>query len=198
MLPLLRIHRFNPSDIQFNDAHVSSAVVWSEKRKTPPDHSIEFTYVGTLLQPSISEHILVEILKRLLKWSRFPISSYKESLDETSTSTASFMSQERQCHELTFESCASGLPPKILSIAQRGFQMHLIAPREQANMHGALPVSGLHEEQVYLIFLRCCSVTAATVLSSRSISIVVVSMAFWGHAATHFPHPSHLPESMTT
>lgn len=31
---LLRIHRFDPADIQFGDAVVSSAVVWF--RKTPP------------------------------------------------------------------------------------------------------------------------------------------------------------------
>jgi hypothetical protein len=67
-----------------------------------------------------------------------------------------------------------------------------------ANTHGALPVSGLHEEQVYLMFLRCCSVTAATVLSSKSISIVTNSSADWGHAVTHLPQPLHLSVSMTT
>jgi Mrp family chromosome partitioning ATPase len=67
----------------------------------------------------------------------------------------------------------------------------------QANTHGALPVSGLHEEQVYLMFLRCCSVTATTVLSSKSIIMVTSSSADWGQAFTHLPQPVHLSVSMT-
>jgi hypothetical protein len=81
---------------------------------------------------------------------------------------------------------------------QRGFQTHLIAFSVQASTHGALPVSGLHEEQVYFMFLRCCSVTAATVLSSKSIIIVTSSSADCGHAFTHLPQPLHLSVSMTT
>ena len=50
--------------------------------------------------------------------------------------------------------------------------MQLIALLSQANTHGALLVSGLQEEQVYFIFFRCSSVTDATVLSSRSMSMV--------------------------
>jgi hypothetical protein len=60
----------------------------------------------------------------------------------------------------------------------RGFHTHFIASREQATVHGPFPVSGLHDEQVYLIFFRCSSVTAATVLSSKSISIVSIFKAF--------------------
>jgi hypothetical protein len=60
----------------------------------------------------------------------------------------------------------------------RGFQTHLMASCEQAITQGESPFSGLHEEHVYFIFFRCCSVTAATVLSSRSISSVVISKAF--------------------
>jgi hypothetical protein len=60
---------------------------------------------------------------------------------------------------------------------QRGFQTHQIAFSAQANTHGALQLSGLHGEQAYLMFLRCCSVTAATVLSSKSINIETSSRA---------------------
>ena len=55
---------------------------------------------------------------------------------------------------------------------QKGFHVHLIAFDSQANAHGALLVSGLQEEQVYFIFFRCSSVTDATFLSSRSMSMV--------------------------
>ena len=53
-----------------------------------------------------------------------------------------------------------------------GFLMHLIAFVLHAKTHGVLLVSGLHDEQVYLIVLRCSSLTAATVLSSKSMNSV--------------------------
>jgi len=70
---LLRIHQFNPSDVQFDDAIVSSAVVWFENKISPPDHTVLFTYGGTLLNPSTSEHISLGRLKQLPKWSHFSI-----------------------------------------------------------------------------------------------------------------------------
>ena len=45
---LLRIHRFDPSEVQFKDAFVSSAVVWFRKEIPRPNHKVEFTYGGTL------------------------------------------------------------------------------------------------------------------------------------------------------
>jgi hypothetical protein len=35
-------------------------------------------------------------------------------------------------------------------------------------------------------------------LSSKSMNNVVISRAFWGHAKTHLPQPSHFPASITT
>ncbi|MDQ3802238.1 MAG: Eco57I restriction-modification methylase domain-containing protein [Acidobacteriota bacterium] len=43
---LLRIHRFNPSDVQFDDALVSSAIVWFKKDLPPANHAVEFTFGG--------------------------------------------------------------------------------------------------------------------------------------------------------
>jgi hypothetical protein len=80
---------------------------------------------------------------------------------------------------------------------QRGFQTHQIAFSAQANTHGAFPLSGLHGEQAYLMFLRCCSVTAATVLSSKSISISTNSRADCGHCTMHLAHPMHFSASIT-
>jgi hypothetical protein len=62
--------------------------------------------------------------------------------------------------------------------SQHGFQTHLIAFREQASTQGVFSVSGLHGWHVYLIFFRCSSATAATVLSSKSIICVSISKAF--------------------
>ncbi len=46
---LLHIQRFNPADVQFDDALVSSTVVWYKKEKPSLNHEVLFTYGGTLL-----------------------------------------------------------------------------------------------------------------------------------------------------
>jgi hypothetical protein len=40
------------------------------------------------------------------------------------------------------------------TVFQRGFQTHQIAFCSQACTHGALPLSGLHGEHAYFMFLR--------------------------------------------
>jgi len=92
---LLRIHRFNPSDVQFNDALVSSAVVWLEKRSPPPDHAVEFTYGGTLLRPVTSKRISIVRLKQLPKWSRLPVISYDQESDQIPTRLRDFFTIKR-------------------------------------------------------------------------------------------------------
>jgi adenine-specific DNA-methyltransferase len=79
---LLRIHRFNPSDVQFDDAIVSSAVVWLEKKKPSDNYDVEFTYGGTLLRPTNSKRISIVKLKQLPKWSGLPTISYDQTLDQ--------------------------------------------------------------------------------------------------------------------
>lgn len=76
---LLRIHRFNPCDVQFNDALVSSAIVWFNNSIPPSNHAVEFSYGGTLLKPSVSKHVPMGILKELPKWSGLPLISYVQT-----------------------------------------------------------------------------------------------------------------------
>jgi hypothetical protein len=45
---LVRIHRFCPADVQFDDALVSSAVVVFEKRSPEPNHTVTVSFGGTL------------------------------------------------------------------------------------------------------------------------------------------------------
>jgi hypothetical protein len=82
---LLRIHRFNPSEAQFNDALVSSAIVWLKNTVPPPDYTVEFSYGGTLLKPSFSKHVPAVVLKELPKWSGLPIVSYNQTPDDGTT-----------------------------------------------------------------------------------------------------------------
>lgn len=69
---LLHIHRFDPNDVQFDDALVSSAVVWFKKQKPPAGHSVTFSYGGTMQAPGVSRSVTVKDLERTDKWTRFP------------------------------------------------------------------------------------------------------------------------------
>ncbi len=69
---LLHIHRFDPTDVQFDDALVSSAVVWFRKSRPPVDHSVKFSYGGSLVAPAMVKQISVVDLQRADKWTRFP------------------------------------------------------------------------------------------------------------------------------
>ena len=69
---LLHIHRFDPNDVQFGDALVSSAVVWFRKAPPRPSHEVRFTYGGSLTSPTIERSIPVAALRRDRKWTRYP------------------------------------------------------------------------------------------------------------------------------
>ena len=69
---LLDIHRFDPNDVQFADALVSSAVVWFRKSPPPKDHAVTFTFGGTLSEPKLSRVVPARALAHESKWTRFP------------------------------------------------------------------------------------------------------------------------------
>ncbi len=76
---LLRIHRFDPQDVQFGDALVSSAVVWFRNRKPRANHEVEFTFGGTLTQPKVSRKAPTSLLEKEPKWTRFPLEEQRGS-----------------------------------------------------------------------------------------------------------------------
>lgn len=75
---LLRIHRFDPSEVQFEDALVSSAIVWFRKTKPVPDHNVEFTFGGTLMLPKVARMVPASALQHESKWTRFPLAEVRE------------------------------------------------------------------------------------------------------------------------
>jgi len=77
---LLHIHRFDPNDVQFVDALVSSALVWFRKDPPPIGHQVRFTYGGSLQRPKLDRLVPVETLRRDPKWTHYPI---KESYEST-------------------------------------------------------------------------------------------------------------------
>lgn len=70
---LLRIHRFDPREVQFDDALVSSAVVLFVNRPPASEGSILFSYGGTLDSPARSKAIDRRVLEDEPKWTRFPL-----------------------------------------------------------------------------------------------------------------------------
>jgi hypothetical protein len=69
---LLRIHRFCPSDAQFSDALVSSAVVVFRKNAPRQDAVVRMSFGGSLLAARESADIPVTTLRESDKWSGFP------------------------------------------------------------------------------------------------------------------------------
>jgi hypothetical protein len=67
---LLRIHRFDPADVQFDDALVSSAIVVFRNAKPSGEHVVEFTFGGRLGQPSQTQAVLRAKLHPEAKWTR--------------------------------------------------------------------------------------------------------------------------------
>ena len=74
---LLHIHRFDPNDVQFADALVSSAVVWFRKEPPPRNHEVRFSLGGTLADPKVSRTVAAAALAHEAKWSRFPTSGIR-------------------------------------------------------------------------------------------------------------------------
>ncbi len=66
---LIRIHRFDPNELQFGDALVSSAVVWFRKQRPEAAHQIEFSFGGTLAAPKVSRMVPLSALQGAAKWT---------------------------------------------------------------------------------------------------------------------------------
>ncbi len=66
---LLQIHRFCPSDVQFDDALVSSAVVIFQKRKPSAMDTVTFSFGGTLTNPAKTNVVSLDQLRVSKKWS---------------------------------------------------------------------------------------------------------------------------------
>ena len=68
---LIRIHRFDPAEVQFGDAMVSSAVVWFRNRRST-EKAPEFTFGGSVASPRVRRRIDCDMLRGEPKWTRFP------------------------------------------------------------------------------------------------------------------------------
>lgn len=92
---LLRIHRFDPNDVQFQDALVSSAVVWFKRSVPPADHTVEFTYGGTLTEPVVTKTIPTSVLRETTKWTKYPLASIKTRSNQSGLKLADLFKIQR-------------------------------------------------------------------------------------------------------
>lgn len=69
---LVRAHRFDPDDVQFGDALVSSVVLVFQKAPPPIEHAVEFTFGGTLSEPHAHENVTLDSLRDSRKWTAYP------------------------------------------------------------------------------------------------------------------------------
>jgi adenine-specific DNA-methyltransferase len=76
---LVRIHRFDPHEVQFDDALVSSAVVVFHKAPPRPEATVEMTFGGTLSQPKQAQTVAVTDLRQTRKWTAFPETDARRS-----------------------------------------------------------------------------------------------------------------------
>jgi hypothetical protein len=69
---LIRAHRFDPDDVQFGDALVSSVILVFRKMAPPPGHAVEFTFGGAIDEPHASDSIPLDQLRESRKWTVYP------------------------------------------------------------------------------------------------------------------------------
>lgn len=68
----LQVHRFDPCEVQFGDALVSSSIVWFRNEHPSQQDRILFTYGGSLSSPRKSRFLSRSELARHSKWTRYP------------------------------------------------------------------------------------------------------------------------------
>ncbi len=78
---LLHIHRFDPSDVQFSDALVSSTVVWFRNRPPATETDVRFTLGGTLERPKLERFVPLRALRHDQKWTKIPTKQTVENVN---------------------------------------------------------------------------------------------------------------------
>jgi hypothetical protein len=66
---LLSIHQFDPEDVQFEDALVSSCIVTYRKRRPSKDERFLYTYGGNVLSPSVTRELAQSAIAGAQRWS---------------------------------------------------------------------------------------------------------------------------------
>lgn len=152
---LLHIHRFDPNDVQFADALVSSAIVWFRKSPPPKDHAVLFTFGGTLIEPKFSRKVAANALTQERKWTRFPTANTRCKGNTTILSEFFHIKRGLATGDNSFfildakEIASRGIPMEVL-------RPILPSPRYLPDNEVAAGVNGLPllERQLFLLDTR--------------------------------------------
>jgi len=68
---LRQLHRYCPSDVQFCDALVTSAIVVFEKASPPAHHQVRLSFGGPITSPGSSKLVALSSLREAKKWTPF-------------------------------------------------------------------------------------------------------------------------------
>ena len=66
---MLRIHRYDPQNSKFDDALVSSCVVWFKNEASPENYDVELSFGGTHEEPDVVKKIDKITLQSRRKWT---------------------------------------------------------------------------------------------------------------------------------
>ena len=92
---LNRIHRFDPNEVQFEDALVSSVVVFFTNALPSDSHQVEFSFGGTLDEPRVSALISPDQLQKMPKWTHLPRSSAEDGREDGTGTLADLFAIKR-------------------------------------------------------------------------------------------------------
>ena len=78
---LLKVHRFRPEEVQFDDALVSSVILWFRNKTGDHDYDVEFSFGGPIDKPNVSRIIKSSELFAAPKWSTFVLLPHNKPRD---------------------------------------------------------------------------------------------------------------------
>lgn len=92
---LLRVHRFDPQEVQFADALVSSAVVIFRNKKPSDEQTAFFSYGGDVANPARYRDVPVQELATLSKWNNMYRKPTSEDNSEDTVRVGELFSTKR-------------------------------------------------------------------------------------------------------
>jgi adenine-specific DNA-methyltransferase len=141
---LLQIHRFKPSDVQFRDALVTSAIVIFEKLLPEESALVRMSLGGSLEDPAISEQVSLADLRAARKWTNYPrVNAESKEFSASSTTLGDLFTIRRGLATGSNgffilprdEAVRLGLPPRFLRPILPG-PKHLVEPIIEADAEG--------------------------------------------------------------
>jgi adenine-specific DNA-methyltransferase len=82
---LIRVHRFDADDLQFDNVLVSTSIIWFKNTQPVGDYSVEFTYGRSMNKPISLHSVSTKTLEKVSKWNRYSTLSDRATRIESET-----------------------------------------------------------------------------------------------------------------